>query len=116
MNHGYLVENCKYRYGRVYSRRKCNCASCTTAIKEAEFSSELKMNHVNGKFCLRSNNCPECCETRWRIRMATHIAFDGERCSRRCEICKGQVCNRVFKEMSEKLSYILYKTMLPRNK
>jgi len=116
MNHGYMVENCKYHHGRVYSRRKCDCASCTLAIKEAAFSDELKHNHVNGKFCKRSNNCPKCCETRWKIRIVTHIAYDGQKCSRKCEACKGQIFSQVYNNMRDFMPRVLYQTMLPRNK
>lgn len=116
MNHGYMVENCKYHHGRVYSRHKCGCDSCTLAIEEAKLSEELRTNHVNGKFCERSNNCPKCCETKWRIRLVTHIAYDGKKCGRKCEACKGQVYGRAFKSIKEEMPRVLYQTMLPRNK
>lgn len=116
MNHGYIVERCKYHNGRTYSRKKCDCNSCTLAIRQAKLSDDLRAGHINGKFCKKSNNCPKCCETRWKIRMVHHIGFNGRECGRKCETCKGQICSQVFRHMYESMPYMLYRIMLPKKR
>ena len=113
MNLGYLIEHCRY-YTRNVARKKCGCDSCKTAIHNAERSEWLRRNHTPGRYCKQRNNCPECGETKWKLRIINHIAFDGSKCTRMCEVCRGEAYPSMLYWTKNNIPKTLYKLMLPR--
>lgn len=115
MNLGYLIENCKW-YNYRTRRKDCGCLSCQQSLKDIDITIICEKNHIPGKWCERKNNCGKCCGTKWRMRLIQHIAYDRQRCTKKCEACHSYYfMNTGNRVLNRNLVLHAYRSMLKGN-
>ena len=86
--------DCKYyNYsgGRGYipewqRAEKCGCQACLQSKRDAENSTEVTANHIDGVFCKDWTHCTRCSRIKHLVRVLKH--FSGQKCSKKCPVCQ----------------------------